>query len=183
MTSMQQRGLRVYPKLKQGLLTKQTGLSSFLQHPQRCWGGLLSRIVWLVSTPATSKPWDTHRGLVRSQNSWYRESQELQESCYYQCPGGQATEIYHRGTMGHPQESQTGQVQRGSHGRQWHCHWAPGYWPIPCHEDTTRWDCTASIHQGRPARAYEPQTIREASPAESMSEDVNNKVRLTLIST
>ena len=39
--------------------------------------------------------------------------------------------------MGHPQESQTGQVHGGSHGRQWHWYCTRGYRPIPCHEDTT----------------------------------------------
>ena len=73
----------------------------------------------LLELQPTSQPCETHQGFVRSQNSWCRESQELQENCYYQCPGGQATEKWHhRGTMRHPQESQTQQVHGGSHGRQ-----------------------------------------------------------------
>ena len=41
----------------------------------------------------------------------------------------------------------------------------------------THSDCTVPVHQGRPDRPYEPQTVREASQARSMSEAVNNKVR------
>ena len=55
----------------------------------------------LLELHLTSQPCDTHQSFVRSQNSWCRESQELQESCYYQCPGGLATERWcQRGTMG-----------------------------------------------------------------------------------
>ena len=48
---------------------------------------------------------------------------------------------------------------------------------MPFHEDTAHRDRTDSIHQGRSDRPYEPQTIREASPAGFMFEAVNNKVR------
>ena len=41
----------------------------------------------------------------------------------------------------------------------------------------THGDCTGPVHQGRPDRPYEPQTVREASQAGSMSEAVNDKVR------
>ena len=41
----------------------------------------------------------------------------------------------------------------------------------------THWDSTVPVHQGRPGRPYEPQTVREASQAGSMSEAVNNEVR------
>ena len=41
----------------------------------------------------------------------------------------------------------------------------------------THWDCTVPVHQGRPDRPYEPQTVREASQAGSTSETVNKKVR------
>ena len=132
----------------------------------------------LLKLQLTSQPWDTHQGSVRSQNSWCRESQELQESCYDQCPGGQVTEKWcHRGTMGHPQEPQTGHVHGGSHGRQQHCCCSPGYWRIPWHEDTAHQDCSVSVHQGWPDQPYEPWTFRDASQAGSMSEAVNDKVR------
>ena len=107
--STQERSLRDYSawngslflKLNWGLLTEKTRFSSFLQHPQQCWGDLYGGLSELLELQLTSQPCDTHQGFVRSQNSWCRESQELQESHYYQCPGGQATERwYHRGTVG-----------------------------------------------------------------------------------
>ena len=56
----QQWSLRDYPvwngsmflKLKWGLLTEKTRLSSFIQHLQWCWGSLLQRTVWLIGTLA-----------------------------------------------------------------------------------------------------------------------------------
>ena len=58
--STQQRSLREYPKwnrsvflkLNWDLLTEKNRLTSFLQHLQRCWGGLLRTTVWLVGIPA-----------------------------------------------------------------------------------------------------------------------------------
>ena len=49
--------------------------------------------------------------------------------------------------------------------------------PYHAMKTLTHWDCTVPVHQGRPDRPYEPQTVREASQAGSISEAVNNKVR------
>ena len=49
--------------------------------------------------------------------------------------------------------------------------------PYHAMKTLTHCHCTGPVHQGRPDRPYEPQTVREASQAGSMSEAVNNKVR------
>ena len=49
--------------------------------------------------------------------------------------------------------------------------------PYHAMKTLTHWDCTVPVHQGRPDRPYEPQTVREASQAGSISETVNKKVR------
>ena len=49
--------------------------------------------------------------------------------------------------------------------------------PYHAMKTITHRDCTVPVHQRRPDRPYEPQTVREASQAGSMSEAVNNKVR------
>ena len=81
--STQQRSLRDYPewngsvvlKLNWGLLTGKTRLSSFLQHPQECWGGLLRRTVWLAGTPANiSAKWYSPRFRQKSEQLMQRES-------------------------------------------------------------------------------------------------------------
>ena len=81
--STQQRSLRNYPewngsmflKLNWGLLTEKTRLSSFLQHPQQCCGGLLRRTVWLVRTPANiSATWYSPRFRQKSEQRMQRES-------------------------------------------------------------------------------------------------------------
>ena len=81
--STQQRSLRDYPKwngsgflkLNWGLLTEKTRLSSFLQHPQECWGGLLQWTVWLVGTPANiSAMWYSPRLRQKSEQLMQRES-------------------------------------------------------------------------------------------------------------
>ena len=41
----------------------------------------------------------------------------------------------------------------------------------------THSDCTVPVHQGRPDRPYEPETVRDAPEAGSISDAVNNKVR------
>ena len=82
--STQQGSLRDYPewngsmflKLNWGLLTeKKNRLSSFLQHPQRCWGGLLRRTVRLVGTPANiSAMWYSPRFRQKSEQLMQRDS-------------------------------------------------------------------------------------------------------------
>ena len=49
--------------------------------------------------------------------------------------------------------------------------------PYHAMKTLTHCNCTGPVHQGRPDRPYEPQTVREALQAGSMSEAVNNKVR------
>ena len=113
--STQQRRLRDYPewkgsmfpKLNWGLLTEKPGCKAFFNTHSNTDIASYKEQSHLLELQLTSQPCDTHQGFVRSQNNWCRESQELQESCYYQCPGGQATEKWHhRGTMRHPQEWQ-----------------------------------------------------------------------------
>ena len=81
--STQRRSLRDFPawngsvflKRNRGLLTGKTRLSSFLQHPQQCWGGLLRRTVWLFGTPANiSAMWYSPRFRQRSEQLLQRES-------------------------------------------------------------------------------------------------------------
>ena len=81
--STQQRSFRDYPewnrsvflKLSWGLLTENTRLSSFLQHPQQCWGVLLQRTVWLVGTPANILAmWYSPRFCQNSEQLMQRES-------------------------------------------------------------------------------------------------------------
>ena len=55
-------------------LKKKNRLSSFLQHPQRCWGGLLRRTVPLVGTPANiSAMWYSPRFRQKSEQLMQRE--------------------------------------------------------------------------------------------------------------
>ena len=86
--STQQGSLRDYPewngsmflKLNWGLLTEKNRLSSFLQHPQRCWGGLLRRTLWLVGTPANiSAMWYSPRFRQKSEQLMQRDSRTLGE--------------------------------------------------------------------------------------------------------
>ena len=81
--STQQRSLRGYPdwngslflKLNWGLMTEKNRLSSFLQHPQPCWVGLLRRTVLLVRTPANiSAMWCSPRFRQKSEQLTQRES-------------------------------------------------------------------------------------------------------------
>ena len=51
-TTLSETGLCFSNWIEVYWLKKKTRLSSLLQHPQRCWGGLLRRTVRLVGTPA-----------------------------------------------------------------------------------------------------------------------------------
>ena len=56
-------------------MTEKTRLSSFLQHPQPCWVGLLRRTAWLVRTPANiSAMWYSPRFRQKSEQLTQRES-------------------------------------------------------------------------------------------------------------
>ena len=65
----------MFLKLNWSLLTGKTRLSSFLQHPQECWGGLLWRTVWLAGTPSNiSAMWYSPRFHKKSEQLMQRES-------------------------------------------------------------------------------------------------------------
>ena len=55
--------------------------------------------------------------------------------------------------------------------------------PYHAMKTLTHRDCNVPVHQGRPDRPYEPQTVREASQAGSMSGLLTTKSDLTQMTT
>ena len=181
----QQRSLRDYPvwngsmflKLNWGLLTGKTRLSSFLQHPQRCWGGLLQRTVRLVGTPANiSAMWCSPRFRQKSEQLMQRESRTSGKLFLPVCRGPSHREM----TSERNNEAPSRISNRTS---PWWFIWQTVALLLlldtdPYHAITPLIQVALSQFSEGDQTNNISQELSEASQAGSMLEPVNNKVRL-----
>ena len=156
---------------------KKTRSSSFIQNPQRCWGGLLRRTVWPVGTPTNISAMSySPRFRQKSEQLMQRESRTSGELLLpvSRRPSHREIDIT---------EEQQGTLKNLKQDKSMVVHMADSSIavvlldgdPIPCHNRAHQ-DCTVSVQQGWPDQQHQPRTTREASQAGSMSEAVNNKV-------